>query len=73
MAYAKLYELNQDFSTRPVLPFDEKAADEYAHILGMKTRVAAMDLRIAAICMARDELLISQNLRDFQRSSGFES
>jgi tRNA(fMet)-specific endonuclease VapC len=67
IAYAKLHELNQDFSTRPVLPFDAKAADEYTRVLRMRTRVATMDLRIAAICIARDELLISQNLRDFHR------
>lgn len=65
--YAKLRQLNEDFSERPVLSFDEAAADEYARLLRARTKVAAMDLRIAAVAIAQGELLISSNLRHFRR------
>jgi tRNA(fMet)-specific endonuclease VapC len=65
--YAKLRELNEDFATRPVLPFDTAAADTYERLLHANTRVGAMDLRVAAIAISRDEPLISMNLRHFRR------
>jgi tRNA(fMet)-specific endonuclease VapC len=69
--YAKLRELNEDFSTRPVLPFDDAAADVYQELLRKRTGVGAMDLKIAAIALATDELLISANLRHFKTIPGW--
>ena len=68
--YAKLRQLNEDFSTRPVLPFDDAAAVAYEQLLRKRTGVGAMDLKIAAIALATDELLISMNLRHFRRIPG---
>ena len=68
--YAKLRELNEDFSTRPVLPFDQTAAGAYEQLLRRRTGVGAMDLKIAAIALATDELLISANLRHFRKIPG---
>lgn len=65
--YAKLHELNADFSTRPVLPFSQSSVAVYERLVRAKTRVATMDLRIAAICIANDEVLVSRNLTDFNR------
>lgn len=68
--YARLHALNEDFNTRPVLPFDTAAAEVYERLLRARTRVGAMDLRIAAIAISRDELLISSNLKHFERIPG---
>ena len=68
--YAKLRELNEDFSTRPVLPFNNAAAVVYQELLRKRTGVGAMDLKIAAIALATDELLISANLRHFKKIPG---
>lgn len=65
--YAKLRQLNEDFSTRPVLPFDQPAADQYEKLLRARTNVATMDLKIAAVALSRGEPLISSNLRHFRR------
>jgi len=71
-AYAKLNQLNDDFSTRPVLPFDDRAALEYERLLRTKTRVGAMDLRIAAICIANDQTLVTRNVHHFIRINGLD-
>lgn len=55
---------------RPVLDFNEAAATEYQRLVRARTRVGTMDLRIAAIAIAQDGLLISRNLDDFRRIPG---
>jgi tRNA(fMet)-specific endonuclease VapC len=65
--YDKLLELQEDFRGRPLLSFDDDAVRVYETLLRAKTRVATMDLRIASIVIAHDEVLISANLRDFRR------
>jgi tRNA(fMet)-specific endonuclease VapC len=52
------------------LPFDDAAAIAYEHLLRKRTEVGAMDLKIAAIARATDELLISANLRHFRKIPG---
>ena len=68
--YTRLQDLYADYNTRLVLPFDKAAADVYERLLHARTRVGAMDLRIAAIVIARDELLISANVQHFRRIPG---
>jgi tRNA(fMet)-specific endonuclease VapC len=69
-AYAKLAELNRDFSTRPVLPFDGAALAVYERLAAARPRVGAMDLRIAAVAIANDEVLVSRNLQHFRKVPG---
>lgn len=69
-AYARLRGLLEDFGARPVVDFEERSYDEFARLSRMKTRVGTMDLRIAAIALANDALLLSRNLRDFSRVPG---
>ena len=68
--YARLQALYEDFATRLVLPFDEAAAVVYERLLRARTRVGAMDLRIAAIVIARQDVLVSANVQHFQRIPG---
>jgi tRNA(fMet)-specific endonuclease VapC len=66
-AYSMLHELHLDFSTRPVLDFDAQAAHVYNRLLHARLRLGSMDLRIAAITLARNEILLTRNLKDFRR------
>jgi tRNA(fMet)-specific endonuclease VapC len=72
VAYGKLRALLEDFNTRPVLDFDEKCAAEFERLVRSKLRVGTMDLRIAAIALANDALLLSKNLTDFLKVPGLQ-
>lgn len=66
-AYGKLRSLLDDFVVRPILDFDAAAAGEYQSLSKARLRIGTMDLKIAAIALAHDALLVSRNLADFQR------
>lgn len=68
--YAKLHALLDDFRSRPVLDFDQRAAAEFERLLRLKVRIGTMDLRIAAIALANQALLLSKNMTDFQKVPG---
>ena len=57
-----------------IVPFDEPAARSYAEIrVALETsgqRLDDPDLRIAAICLARDLTLVTGNVRHFERVPG---
>ena len=69
-AYAALGALNRDYNTRAVLPFDDRAALRLKQLQAARSRIGAMDLRIAAITLANSQMLISANLKDFRRVPG---
>lgn len=68
--YAKLHALLDDFATRPVLDFDPHAAAEFERLIRLRLRIGTMDLKIAAITLALDALLLSKNLNDFRKVPG---
>ena len=55
-----------DFTTRPVPDFDQDALIEFERLKRSRVRIGT-DLRIAAIALARDALLLSRNLADFRK------
>ena len=58
------------------LPFDEGAAKQYgelrAHLEAEGRRLDDADLRIAAICVSTDHVLVSGNSRHFERVPGLK-
>ena len=70
--YAKLHALIEDFTTRPVLDFDQHAAGQFERLVRLKVRTGTMDLKIAAITIAHDGLLLSKNLTDFRKVPGLQ-
>jgi tRNA(fMet)-specific endonuclease VapC len=66
-AYELFERTHRDFLGRRVLAYDEAAHQQYLQWKGAKIKVATHDLRIAAICVAKDALLVSRNRRDFER------
>src|ERR1041384_1630926 len=53
-----------------ILPFDSEAAALLETLQRQRLRVGTMDLKIAAICLAHDGLLLTRNLAAFDRAPG---
>lgn len=50
-----------------MLAFDYEAALRFEALKSQRLRVGTMDLKIAAICLANDAVLLSRNLVDFEK------
>jgi tRNA(fMet)-specific endonuclease VapC len=70
IAARKLHETWADYRSRLILDFDERAAVEFRRLKAAKVRIGTMDLRIAAIALARQATLITRNLSDFRKVPG---
>jgi tRNA(fMet)-specific endonuclease VapC len=68
--YDRLAKLIKFFAYFPILGFDERAAAEFSRLRKQKIRIGTMDLKIAAIALVNDALLLSANLRDFRQVPG---
>lgn len=66
-AYQRLDNMLVFFSSIPVLPYDDRAAEHLAEFRRLRLRVGTMDLKIAAIALSHNGLLLSRNLKDFSR------
>jgi tRNA(fMet)-specific endonuclease VapC len=65
--YRQLERLLGFYCDTHLLPFDEKAVDEYQRLWLARIRVGTMDLKIAAIALANNATLLTRNRRDFER------
>jgi tRNA(fMet)-specific endonuclease VapC len=70
MAYGELARLFDYFRAFTILPFDERAADQFDSLRAGKIRLGTMDLKIAAIALVNQALLLTANLRDFEQVPG---
>jgi tRNA(fMet)-specific endonuclease VapC len=68
--YQRLAELFDFLAEWDIAPLTESAADRFAELRRQKVRIGAQDLKIAAIALAENALLLSANLRDFQKVPG---
>ena len=66
-AYARLQTHIETFRDIPILPFDGKAAAEFAKLQKANIRIGTMDLKIAAIALANNATLLTRNLSDFNK------
>ena len=69
-AYTKLQEFVDIFREVSLLSFDQHAANLYEQFRRDRIRVGSMDLKIGAIAIANNALLLSRNLSDFKRIPG---
>jgi tRNA(fMet)-specific endonuclease VapC len=65
--YEMLERLPRDYLAFTLLPFDAPSATIYDGLRAQNLRVKAMDLRLAAIALARDLTVLTRNMRDFGR------
>ena len=68
--YELMDQVARTFSLLPILPFDANAALAFDNLASLRLRVGTMDLRIAAIALARDLTLLTRNVADFGRVPG---
>jgi tRNA(fMet)-specific endonuclease VapC len=71
-AYNRLAGLFEFFGDWEIVWFDSAAAALFDELRRRKIRVGTMDLRIAAIALAKDAPLLSADLGDFQRVPGLK-
>ncbi len=65
--YALLLETLNGFAKAPVLSFDAKAISIFDEMRRQKVRVSTMDLRIAAIAISNNLVLLTRNSGDFSK------
>jgi tRNA(fMet)-specific endonuclease VapC len=70
--YARLNKHLRNYRNVRVLDFDEQAAVEYQQLRRSRIRIGTMDLKIAAIVLARGATLLTMNLSDFRRVPGLK-
>jgi tRNA(fMet)-specific endonuclease VapC len=68
--YDKLISFVRFFSHWRILPLAGAAVDSFQTLQHARLRVAVTDLKIAAITLASRGMLLSRNLRDFERVPG---
>jgi len=66
-AYQRLQTLLRFFNEIPVLDYTDVVAARFEDLKGSRLRIGSMDLKIAAIALSHDGLLLSANLKDFQK------
>lgn len=70
VTYDQLRATADYFCGLSILPFDEAAQQQYQQLLSQKIRIGTLDLRIAAIVLRQNAILITRNRRDFDRVPG---
>jgi tRNA(fMet)-specific endonuclease VapC len=70
LAYDRLMTTLKYFGTVNVLDFDEDAWNCYTDLVSQKIRIGTRDLRIAAVVMSKNAILVTRNRRDFERVPG---
>ncbi|MBC6473209.1 MAG: type II toxin-antitoxin system VapC family toxin [Hormoscilla sp. GM102CHS1] len=66
-AYIGLRTGVEFFNGVNLLDFDRDAYDCYADLIRQRIRIGTQDLRIAAIALSRNAILVTRNRRDFAR------
>src|SRR5829696_9422595 len=66
-AYTHLRQHIANYRKIPIVEFDDAAAKIATTLQKSKLRLGTMDIRIGAIALAIDALLITRNLRHFER------
>lgn len=72
-AYQHLRDHLDCYRRIDVVPFDETAAIEFQHLRQVRVRIGTMDLKIAAIALARNATLVTRNLGDFGKVPGLKA
>ena len=66
-SYRSLADSVSMLSRLAILSFTEQAIARYDQLVALKLKVGRMDLRIAAVTLEHGAILVTRNLKDFQR------
>lgn len=72
LAYQSLADSIPFLAKFHILAYPETAQLRYAQLAALKLNVRKMDLRIAAIALKHGAVVVTRNVRDFQRVPGVE-
>jgi tRNA(fMet)-specific endonuclease VapC len=70
LAYEQLAKMVEFFRAWEIVRFDDRAAERFNQLRKQHRRSGASDLRIAAIALVNDALLLTANIHDFQQIPG---
>jgi tRNA(fMet)-specific endonuclease VapC len=65
--YRRLKSCIEALNKFTILPFDLDAANLFSTLQSQRLRIGTMDMKIAAICVTHDAVLLSRNLSDFKK------
>lgn len=68
--YVRLVKLVEFLRDWQIVPWNEPAADTFSRLRSLRVRIGTQDLKIASIALVNDALLLSANLRDFEKVPG---
>ena len=71
-AYDRMAKIVNDFALMQMLPFDDAAAAEFNRLKSQRVQLGAMDLRLAAIGLSRDFVILTRNFADFSKVPGLK-
>lgn len=69
-AYSRLKKHLNAYQSFTILDFDVVAGTEFERFRSLKIRIGVCDLKIAAIAVSQNAVLISRNLKDFGKIAG---
>jgi len=65
--YTRLWDTLDDFKNLNILKFDQNASTIYTEFRRQRIRIGTQDLRIAAIVLANNAILVTCNNQDFSQ------
>ena len=65
LAYFRLEEMQQVYNNFPLCSFSEQASVKYFELRKTYRRIGKMDLRIAALAITQNVVLVTRNTQDF--------
>lgn len=71
-SYTNLLLLFDLLSRYTIMPFDEPAAMQFDQLRAQKIRIGTMDLKIAAIALSQNAILLTANRQDFDNVPGLQ-
>ncbi len=66
-AYVRMQNHLRLYCKIPIVAYDARAAPEYERLRQAKIRIGTMDLKIAAIALANNALLLTRNVSHFSK------
>lgn len=72
LAYESLVNITDFLAGFTRLPFDTEAAARFLKLRNKGVRIGTMDLRIACIVMEHDAVLLTRNIKDFEKVPGLK-
>src|ERR1043165_2150227 len=70
--YTQLQSILHDYCRMRLLPFEADAQTIFAALRSQQRRMQTMDLRIAAIALAHNAVLLTRNERDFAKIASLQ-